>query len=124
MCIYVTTARSSSYCKVSAHIISADLAQRNNTVQVPAYGGAAVPFNSVAQAAARDGNMLIVSVFDQQLLSAVQKAISSASLGLNPIVEGSFLRIPIPKVTVEARSAIADRVAVIGEGIFSLPARL
>jgi ribosome recycling factor len=86
-------------------------------VKVPAYGGAPLPFSGVAQAAVRDGNMLIVSVFDQQLLPAVQKAISSASLGLNPIVEGSFLRIPIPKVTAEARSSLAERVAEMGEGI-------
>jgi ribosome recycling factor len=88
-----------------------------DSVKVPAYGGAPLPFSGVAQAAARDGNMLIVSVFDQQLLPAVQKAISSASLGLNPIVEGSFLRIPIPKVTSEARSILAERIAEMGEGL-------
>ena len=88
-----------------------------DSVKVPAYGGAPLPFSGVAQAAARDGNVLIVSVFDQQLLPAVQKAISSASLGLNPIVEGSFLRIPIPKVTSETRSILADRIAEMGEGI-------
>jgi ribosome recycling factor len=87
-----------------------------DSVKVPAYGGAPLPFNGVAQAAVRDGNMLIVSVFDQQLLPAVQKAISTASLGLNPIVEGSFLRIPIPKVTAEARTNLAERVAEMGEG--------
>lgn len=75
-----------------------------------------MPFSSVAQAAARDGNVLIVSVFDQHLLPAVQKAISSASLGLNPIVEGTFLRIPIPKVTAETRKMLADRIAEMGEG--------
>jgi ribosome recycling factor len=87
-----------------------------DAVKVPAYGGAPLPFSGVAQAAARDGNVLIVSVFDQQLLPAVQKAISSASLGLNPILEGSFLRIPIPKVTADARAVISDRVAALGEG--------
>ena len=96
-----------------------------DSVKVPAYGGAPLPFSGVAQAAARDGNVLIVSVFDQQLLPAVQKAISSASLGLNPIVEGSFLRIPIPKVTSETRSILADRIAEMGEGILPhAPCRL
>jgi hypothetical protein len=92
-----------------------------DAVKVPAYGGAPLPFSGVAQAAARDGNVLIVSVFDQQLLPAVQKAISSASLGLNPIVEGSFLRIPIPKVTADARAVISDRVAALGEGALQPP---
>lgn len=51
--------------------------------------------------------MISVNVWDKAVVSAVDKAIRSANLGLNPIVDGQTLRIPIPPLTGERRQELA-----------------
>jgi ribosome recycling factor len=50
-----------------------------------------------------EARMLSVQVWDKTMVQAVDKAIRSAALGLNPIVEGTLLRIPIPELNAERR---------------------
>jgi ribosome recycling factor len=50
--------------------------------------------------------MLSVQVWDKALVSAVDRAIREANLGLNPIVDGTLLRIPIPALTAERRQEL------------------
>ena len=47
--------------------------------------------------------MLSVQVWDKQLVGAVDRAIREANLGLNPIMEGTLLRIPIPELNAQRR---------------------
>jgi ribosome recycling factor len=71
-------------------------------VTVNAYG-TQMPINQVATVNVPEPRMLSVQVWDKQLAGAVDRAIRDANLGLNPIMEGTLLRIPIPELNAERR---------------------
>ena len=71
-------------------------------VQVEAYGSTS-PLNAVAAISVPEPRMISVSVWDKGMVVSVEKAIRAAGLGLNPIVDGQMLRIPIPPLTEERR---------------------
>ena len=75
-------------------------------VQVEAYGSSA-PLNTVAAISVPEPRMISVSVWDKGMVVSVEKAIRAAGLGLNPIVDGQNLRIPIPPLTEERRRDLA-----------------
>jgi ribosome recycling factor len=75
-------------------------------VHVEVYG-ANMPLNQVATISAPEPRMLSVQVWDRSNVGAVEKAIRSAGLGLNPISEGQTLRLPIPDLTEERRKELA-----------------
>ena len=77
-----------------------------DTIQVEAYG-AVSPLNQVAGVNVPEPRMLSVQVWDRAVVSAVDKAIRAANLGLNPIIDGQTLRIPIPPLTGERRQELA-----------------
>lgn len=77
-----------------------------DTIQVDAYGSIS-PLNQVAGVNVPESRMLSVQVWDKAIVSAVDKAIRSANLGLNPIIDGQTLRIPIPPLTGERRAELA-----------------
>jgi ribosome recycling factor len=69
--------------------------------------GARMPLNQVATISTPDARTISVSVWDRSQVSAVDKAIREANLGLNPIVEGTLLRLPIPPLNAERRAELA-----------------
>lgn len=69
--------------------------------------GANMPLNQVATVSAPEPRMLTVQVWDKQNVGPVDKAIRSAGLGLNPIVDGQMVRLPIPDLTEERRKELA-----------------
>jgi ribosome recycling factor len=71
-------------------------------VMVEAYG-AKSPLNQVAAVSVPEPRSISVNVWDRGLVVSVEKAIRNAGLGLNPVVEGQNLRIPIPPLTEERR---------------------
>lgn len=75
-------------------------------VKVEAYGSSS-PLNSVAAISVPEPRMISVSVWDKSMVGPVEKAIRSAGLGLNPIVDGQTLRIPVPPLTEERRKELA-----------------
>lgn len=75
-------------------------------VTVDVYG-ANMPLNQVATVSAPEPRLLSVQVWDRSNLTPVEKAIRSAGLGLNPIVDGQNLRLPIPDLTEERRKELA-----------------
>jgi len=75
-------------------------------VHVEVYG-ANMPLNQVATVSAPEPRMLSVQVWDRSNVGPVDKAIRSAGLGLNPIVDGQTLRLPIPDLTEERRKELA-----------------
>jgi ribosome recycling factor len=82
-------------------------------VTVEAYGSR-VPLPQVATIAAPESRMLSVQVWDRSLAKTVERAIQEADLGLNPIVEGQLIRIPIPPLNEQRRheiTKIASRYA-------------
>src|SRR5579871_4248371 len=75
-------------------------------VMVEAYG-ANSPITQVAGVSVPDPRSISVSVWDRGLVVSVEKAIRAAGLGLNPVVDGQNLRIPIPPLTEERRKDLA-----------------
>jgi ribosome recycling factor len=75
-------------------------------VTVTVYG-ANMPLNQVATVSVPESRMISVQVWDKTNVGPVDKAIRSAGLGLNPIVDGQTLRLPIPDLTEERRKELA-----------------
>jgi len=75
-------------------------------VTVEVYGSH-MPLNQAATVTAPEPRMLSVQVWDKSNVGPVDKAIRSAGLGLNPIMDGQTLRIPIPDLTEERRKELA-----------------
>src|SRR3546814_19930631 len=66
-----------------------------------------MPLNQVASISAPEPRMLTVQVWDKSNVGPVDKAIRSAGLGLNPIVDGQMLRLAIPEMTQERRKELS-----------------
>jgi len=69
---------------------------------VDAYG-AMMPINQVGSINVPEPRMISVQVWDKALVSAVDRAIRDAGIGLNPVVDGANVRVPIPPLTEERR---------------------
>ena len=69
--------------------------------------GANMPLNQVATVSAPEPRLLSVQVWDKSNVGPVDKAIRSAGLGLNPIVDGTTIRLPIPDLTEDRRKELA-----------------
>jgi len=75
-------------------------------IHVEVYG-ANMPLNQVATVSTPEPRMLTVQVWDRSNVGAVEKAIRSAGLGINPVTEGQLIRLPIPDLTEERRKELA-----------------
>jgi ribosome recycling factor len=75
-------------------------------VHVEVYGSN-MPLNQVATVSVPEPRMLSVQVWDRGNIGAVEKAIRNADLGINPIVDGQTIRLPIPDMTEERRKELA-----------------
>ena len=78
-------------------------------IQVEVYGSN-MPINQVATISVPEPRMISVSVWDKSNASSVEKAIRNAGLGLNPISEGTTIRVPLPELNEERRRELS-RVA-------------
>jgi len=74
-------------------------------VQVMVYGSR-MPLNQVATVSVPEPRMISVQVWDRSNVTAVDKAIREANLGLNPIMDGQILRLPIPSLTADRRQEL------------------
>lgn len=77
--------------------------------------GSMMPLNQVATVSAPEPRMLSVQVWDKANVSAVEKGIAHANLGLNPMQDGQTLRIPMPDLTEERRKDLAKVADKYGE---------
>lgn len=83
-------------------------------VTVTVYG-ASMPLNQVATVSVPEPRLISVQVWDKTNVGPVDKAIRSAGLGLNPIVDGQTLRLPIPDLTEERRKELAKLASQYAE---------
>jgi ribosome recycling factor len=74
-------------------------------VHVMVYGSR-MPLNQVATVSVPEPRMISVQVWDRTNVQAVDKAIREANLGLNPIMDGQILRLPIPSLTADRRQEL------------------
>jgi ribosome recycling factor len=82
-------------------------------ITVSAYGSD-MPINQVAAISVPEARMISVQVWDKSMVQAVEKAIRTADLGLNPAVDGTLIRVPLPELSEERRGElvkIASRYA-------------
>lgn len=73
-----------------------------------------MPLNQLGSISVPEPRMLSVQVWDKTMVKAVEKAVMNAGLGLNPIVDGQLVRVPIPELNEERReelSRVAGRYA-------------
>lgn len=74
------------------------------------YYGSPTPLRQVAQVNVEDARTLKLSVFDRNAIKAVEKAIQQSELGLNPVVAGVEIRVPLPPLTEERRKELVKVV--------------
>ena len=75
-------------------------------IMVNAYGSQ-MPLNQLATVNVPESRLITVQVWDRSQVGAVERAIRESDLGLNPVVEGQLLRLPIPELNEERRHEIA-----------------
>jgi ribosome recycling factor len=83
-------------------------------IHVEVYG-TNMPLNQVATVSTPEPRMLSVQVWDRSNVQPVEKAIRNAGIGINPIVDGQVIRLPIPELTEERRKELAKLVGQYAE---------
>ena len=82
---------------------------------VVSYYGVPTPLKSLATISVPEGRQLLIKPYDKGSLSAVEKAIFEADLGLTPTNDGESIRITIPALTEERRNELIKQVKAISE---------
>ncbi len=85
-----------------------------DSVRVPYYGNMS-PLNQVASVSVPDPRQITIKPWDKTLISAIEKAILQAELGLNPSNDGEIVRLVIPPLTTERRQELVKMVRRTGE---------
>jgi ribosome recycling factor len=83
-------------------------------VMVEAYGSM-MPINQCGSVSVPEPRMLTVTVWDASISKAVEKAIRDGGLGLNPIAEGTVIRVPVPQLTEDRRKELIKVAAKYAE---------
>ncbi len=83
-------------------------------IMVEAYGSQ-MPMTQVATVSVPEPRMISINVWDKGTLIAVEKAIRQSNLGLNPVVDGTNIRLPIPELNEERRAELAKVAQKYGE---------
>lgn len=79
------------------------------------YYGSDVPISQVANVVVSDARSLTITPWEKNMVQAVEKAILSSDLGLNPTTAGTVIRLNMPALTAERRKELAKHVAHEGE---------
>ncbi len=85
-----------------------------DTVSVEYYGSQ-MPLNQIAQVHAPEPQLITVQPFDPTSLGAIEKAIRTADLGLNPMNDGKVIRVPVPPLTEDRRKDMVKHLNKILE---------
>ena len=80
------------------------------------YYGTATPLNQVANVNVEDSRTLTVSPWEKSMVQAIEKAILTSDLGLNPASAGTIIRVPLPPLTEERRKDMIKLVRHEAEG--------
>jgi ribosome recycling factor len=79
------------------------------------YYGTRTPLNQLAALSAPEPRLLLVQPYDRSTMSAVEKAIYQADLGLTPVNDGKVIRVPIPELTEERRRELVRHIRKVAE---------
>ncbi|MBI4341501.1 MAG: ribosome recycling factor [Candidatus Omnitrophica bacterium] len=79
------------------------------------YYGAATPLKQVAAVTAPEPNLVVIQPWDAKVVPEIEKALQQAGLGINPVVEGKIVRLPIPPLSGERRTELTKLVHKLAE---------
>lgn len=79
------------------------------------YYGAPTPINQMAAISVAEARILVITPWDKSMLTAIEKAIQASDLGINPINDGSVLRLNFPQLTEERRKELVKEIKKMGE---------
>jgi len=79
------------------------------------YYGSPTPLNQLANLSVADATMIVAQPYDPSQIAAMEKAIRSADLGLNPSNDGKLIRIPVPQLTEERRKEFVKKAHDLAE---------
>jgi ribosome recycling factor len=85
-----------------------------DSVRVNAYGST-VSLKEVAAVTTPDARTIMVQPWDKSVIKEVEKGIQEANLGLNPIIDGGILRVPVPELTGQRRQELAKTAGSMAE---------
>lgn len=80
------------------------------------YYGTPTPINQVASISVPEARLIVIQPWDRSLLSQVQKAIEKADIGINPLNDGSVIRLVFPELTEERRKDLSKDIKKMSEG--------
>jgi len=79
------------------------------------YYGAKTPIHQISSITVEDARALTIKVWENEMITVIEKAIASANLGLNPAVSGNVIRVPMPQLNEERRRELVKVVRQYGE---------
>jgi ribosome recycling factor len=83
-------------------------------IQVDAYGSM-TPLNQIGTVNVPEPRMIAINIWDKALVSKAERAIRDSGLGINPVVDGTIIRLPIPELNEERRRELTRVAAQYGE---------
>ncbi len=83
-------------------------------VMVDAYG-TMTPINQIGTVNVPEPRMLTINIWDKSLVGAAEKAIRASGLGINPVIDGTIIRLPIPELNEERRTELSKVAAQYAE---------
>jgi len=85
-----------------------------DNITIEAYGSS-MPLNQVGNVTVPEARMLVVNVWDKTQVAAVERALRQSNLGINPVVDGQTIRIPMPPLTEERRKDLTKVAGTYSE---------
>lgn len=125
--IFTTTKQVETNAKTRMDKVLADLAHSMSTVRTGRanasmldnvrvdYYGTPTPINQVGNISVPEAGMITIAPWDASVINAIEKAIRTAELGLNPANDGKLIRIPIPPLNEERRKELAKKLHGMAE---------
>lgn len=83
-------------------------------IRVQAYGSS-VSLKEVAAVSTPDAKTIMIQPWDRSVVRDIEKAIQEANIGLNPLVDGGILRVPVPELTGQRRQELAKKAGTMAE---------
>jgi ribosome recycling factor len=124
---FTTTKQIEAHAKTRMEKVLADLAHSMTTVRTGRanasmldnvrvdYYGTPTPVNQVGNISVPEAGMITIAPWDASVIPAIEKAIRTAELGLNPANDGKLIRIPIPPLNEERRKELAKKLHGMAE---------
>jgi ribosome recycling factor len=84
------------------------------SIKVDSYGSL-VPISQIGTVSVPDSRTIVINIWDKGLIIPLEAAIRNSDLGLNPVVEGTKMRLPVPALTEERRKEVTKKASEFAE---------